>query len=114
MALPILSNEKPSLDRYPLWLKRAIGVQLGRPDENYYSLLSSKLLADVKRSDVWNVILDEVQNANDKYSVNTGSSLIANRRPELLAKPYSSIVIKTYRRNIVTNQTFLSLRLKDG
>jgi len=82
------------------------GVRLGPSELNYYRSLSAVLLNDVRQGSAWSSLAGAINEINDKYSVAMGDTLLSDRNPEIVAKPYESILSKTYRKNISQNDRY--------
>jgi hypothetical protein len=98
----------PALDQYSDWLRRKFrrvpGVQEG---QSYYETATVSLKYDLERTAFWRSLQDSLPNYEAAYFVNTGVGLLAMPHSgEVSIKPWTSFVEKTYRRNVLLNESF--------
>lgn len=98
-------NDKPEYPQgYQKWLKGTLGCESGQRMENYYQTVTNKVLNSFGTSTIWQEIIKNLQNINQRYYLDTNYYLlISPDQPSLSYKPYVSYINKTYRRNISQN-----------
>ncbi len=109
-------TKKPkSVEEYKVWLRDQHGVDL-QLAENHYESVRHKLLADVKESSCWRELLSSMDNMDQTYLGQTGYKLFAEgyTTPQLRSKPFESLLIKTFRRNILANKQWPEPPTKTG
>ncbi len=99
-------DTKPDdLLKYATWLKRALNVAIDRRTKNHYDTVAVKLKATVESSAFWATLCGSLQAYDEEYLTKTGYRLFMepDAKPELLTKPYESLLLKTFRRNVLDN-----------
>jgi len=104
-----ICNKKPStLEEYKKWLKAELGIELSESDRKRYQTLQSKIKHDIENSACWRELNKEFRNYRDEYySTHNGFDLFTkDPSPELLLKPFESLVDKTFRKNVIENKNW--------
>ncbi len=98
-------QNRPSWDEYPLWLTDVDPPSAGvQGSKGRYETIGAKIRADVASSDAWRSIVADMREFHDEYTIATTYPLLASLdEPQLHLKPYSSILEKTYRKNVLNN-----------
>lgn len=99
-----MSDTKPSsVAEYKRWLSNTQKCDCERI-QPYYETVTSKIRADFEASALWRDLIGQRREFNDQYLVKTGFPLLMSAQtPELLIKPFDSLVLKTYRQNVLRN-----------
>jgi hypothetical protein len=72
---------------YLSWLRETRKIQLESPSvETHYVHAASSVKAQVEESAVWQHITNEMRSFNERYSIKTGSGLIAEEHVKLQPK----------------------------
>lgn len=72
--------------------------------EAYYESVLRKLREDFLHSSFWTSLKSQEAALAQKYEVDTGYHLFAQEAPKtILTKPFSSVLDKTFRKNVVSN-----------
>jgi hypothetical protein len=105
MMVRQVADEKPkNIDEYKRWLQDKHGVEISAKDEVYYKLVTERIKSDFEGSDFWLRLKDNLHEYNDEYLLNTGYDLLREYKPTLLTKPFTSFLLKTYRKNVLLNK----------
>jgi hypothetical protein len=96
---------KPSYgQQYLRWLETSQKVTIDDHYVRYYESLTNKLKKDLEESVFWKNLLEKLKICNEEYQLQHNYPLFATQdEPELLVKPFSSFLLKTYRKNILKN-----------
>jgi len=106
-----LSNSKKpeNIAKYTRWLKERHNISLDKRVENYYKKVTTYIKNDLKNSDLWRTLIENLKEYNDEYRIiNKGYILLleAPESIELMIKPFDSLVDKSFRKNILNNKNF--------
>lgn len=99
------SVPKPSLDEYKQWLTVDHSHDLAK-EKSRYEQVAVKAKSDVEESNFWRALLSTTPEADDEYTAQTAYKLFSSAeqyKPQLFRKSWSSFLLKTYRKNVVTN-----------
>lgn len=101
-----MSNGKPKdISSYKKWLKDKLGIDISNREKNSYEAVAESIKTDFEKSDFWTTLTGNFQEYNDEYLLQTGFPLMrVMTKPELVIKPFDSLVLKTYRKNILDNK----------
>lgn len=97
--------KKPSLKTYDEWLCSKVG-RASRQLSTQYASSTAMLKEAILSSDMWISISDELSEANDAYRSEFKTPLIVPKPPQLLIKPYSSLLNKSFRFNVLNNRNW--------
>jgi hypothetical protein len=100
-----MSEKKPSsVAEYREWLSKQQKCDLLRAKSHYESV-TVKIKADLEASLFWQQLVAELKEFDGQYSVATGFPLQMGEAPKgLLIKPFDSFLLKTYRKNVLSNR----------
>lgn len=99
-----MADDRPEYSDYPAWLRAAHGVALDQRLKNRYEAIAGTIRTSFAASPFWMRLPSELREFDAEYQVETGYALLYTAQmPELLVKPFSSYVEKTYRKNILQN-----------
>ncbi|MCK4462812.1 MAG: hypothetical protein KAU58_00705, partial [Candidatus Omnitrophica bacterium] len=106
-----LPTEKPkNINQYKKWLEKQFDIQITNKIQNYYEHVLSKINNIFKKDPLWEELNKNLKEYHNEYRLSTGYHLFMNaenpEKPELLEKPFSSFLIKTYRKNILNNKNW--------
>jgi hypothetical protein len=98
--------EKPKdIIAYRKWLLEYQKVDIGERAKRYYETVMSKAIADIQKSDMWQELKSDLNIINQAYFLKTNYYLfVSDGAPELLAKPFESLVEKSFRKNVIENR----------
>ncbi|NQY07522.1 MAG: hypothetical protein HRT68_15330 [Flavobacteriaceae bacterium] len=92
---------------FKTWLKTELGFDVNEKYEYYFETVVKKLKTDFENSVFWTTLLSELNEINDKYFTKTGVHLlIPTNKPKVYTKSLNSVIIKSYRKNILNNSEF--------
>lgn len=109
MALAIVSNnsgDKPGLDGYQSWLVEVLNVRPATLTSAYYQTNADRIRSSFLEDAFWVSIVASLRDINAKYLIEFKEDLFGNLHPEIVIKPFSSLLEKTYRKNVVLNQNW--------
>jgi hypothetical protein len=104
--LPVGQGDKPkSLQEYTAWLRNQHGVDTSGM-KDHYEVVADRLEQQVKDSVFWNELTTKLKDFDEEYRLShEGYDLISSYEPpDLLTKPFKSLLEKTYRINVVHNR----------
>lgn len=101
-------EEKPkNIHMYKKWLETIRRVEVTDRDEIYYQSVAHKVKRDFEKSDFWVQLIGNLERYNQEYLLETGYPLfIAHFKPGVLIKPFQSFFLKTYRKNVLENESW--------
>jgi hypothetical protein len=100
-----MSNEKPeNIDEYKNWLKEKHTIEITNRTEAHYYAVVNKIKSDFEKSKFWMQLNEQLTIYNQEYLLKTSYSLfLPDLKCVLNIKPFESLLIKTYRKNIIEN-----------
>jgi len=99
-----MTSKKPeNLNDYKKWLKDNINIEISKRDESYYESVTTRIKSDFEKSNLWETMTRNFKEYNDEYLIETGYQLIRETKPEFLIKPFNSLVLKSFRKNVLEN-----------
>ena len=103
-----MNEDKPkSIDEYIDWLEENGLAEISDQTRTYYGSVTSVVKPSFIKSDFWVKLTDSLRDYDYQYDALTGYSLLMESdEPEVLIKPYESLLDKTYRKNIIENKRF--------
>ncbi len=104
-----MNNNKPkNIGEYKRWLKVKHNIRINDKAVQYYETVTTRIKRDIENSEFWIQLTTDKMNKY-KYEYLTKNHyplLIGEFKPELLIKPFSSILEKTFRKNIIYNNNW--------
>lgn len=104
------SLRKPeNITEYTKWLKEKHNISLDKRIENYYKKVTTYIKNDLKNSDLWKTLIDNLKEYNEEYRlINKGYKLLLESPEsiELIIKSFDSLLDKSFRKNILINKNF--------
>jgi len=102
-----LVDERPdTIPKYITWLAKEHDVHVSARTKNHYESAVARMLSEVESSSFWMQLSTDLRNYHERYLLDTGYDLLLQATPvklELLTKPYESLLLKSFRRNILDN-----------
>ncbi len=96
-----------TVSQYLDWLKNEHEITIDDHYREYYETIVIRLRKDFENSDFWKIITEQLPNFDEEYQLKKGYPLFTPKfEPELLTKNFDSFLLKTFRRNILENQSF--------
>ena len=102
---PSDASKPVSFDDYPEWLATAQRVSV-EAHESHYQTVCRDLLEGFSKSPFWIKAVAGLKEVDARYQIEKKYPLISAAAPDLVIKPWSSFLHKTYRRNVLTNENF--------
>jgi len=97
---------KPQFESYISWFRKEFNIDLNSKPAILFEYVIQKLQKDIQNSQFWIELESNFQNYNDEYYLKNGYQLLRNDKLELHIKPYSSLLNKSFRKNILQNNNF--------
>jgi hypothetical protein len=105
-----MPEKKPlNIIEYKKWLKEKFNLDLSNMRyQAYYESVSNKILHDSLASPFWQSLIDNLHNFDDEYYDNTNFHLMMKLipPPELMIKPYNSLILKSFKKNVINNKNW--------
>ena len=101
-----MTNKKPKdIGEYKIWLKEKREIEISDKTQKNYDSVTSRIIIDLKKSDYWIQLNENLKEYNGDYLAETGYDLlIPSLEPVLYIKPFDSFLLKTFRKNILENK----------
>lgn len=98
---------KPSYDNYKDWLRNNHGIIINKNTEKQYRRITSKIKSDFEKGAFWLEFTRNIKEYNDEYYSKREYDLFMPQfEPEVKIKPFESLLLKTYRKNILNNKNW--------
>jgi ppGpp synthetase/RelA/SpoT-type nucleotidyltranferase len=99
-------DQRPELSTYTQWLVDALSIDPSSLAESTFQTASSRIKDSFSSSSFWKDLTSQHKDWNQEYFIKTGYYLFAGTQnvPDLIVKPFSSFINKTYRSNILNNR----------
>ncbi len=98
---------KPTFEEYGDWLQTTLHMALNEPAEQFYQNTARTLASAFEQSAFWQEFKKRLKDADEQHRIETSYSLLASTLsivpPTLVCKPWESVVLKTYRINVLNN-----------
>lgn len=100
--------EKPqTIDEYIRWLREERKAEINERTRDYYNSVANVVRQDFESSEFWNELLSSLRGYDHEYQKSTGYALFIPRfEPEVKVKPFKSFLGKTYRKNVLNNNSW--------
>jgi hypothetical protein len=101
-------DEKPKdVASYCHWLKKTLQIEFDARARRYYETVVAKAIADISKSELWLKLKADLTNIAQAYYLKTGYHLfVSDGLPDLVTKPFDSLIDKTFRKNVVQNRNW--------
>ena len=101
-------DEKPeTISDYRKWLKDNLSVEIRDQDRTRYDYVTSKVKQDFEKSEFWTRLTNNLAMYNQEYHVEKGYDLfLPPYESKLDIKSYDSFLLKTYRKNVLENESW--------
>lgn len=95
-------------DEYARWLREEHGAAITNRTETRYVAVAAEMAGQIRASGFWQSFTNRLRDNNDEYELTTGYPLLlpVSLAPALHEKPYSSFLLKTYRKNVSENTSW--------
>jgi hypothetical protein len=96
-----------NIKEYKEWIAKNFDTKISSKTFNYYDLVTRKLKSDFERSIFWQSLINNLEIYNDEYYLIDKFKLFRpDEKPEIFIKPFDSFLLKTFRKNIINNESF--------
>lgn len=92
--------------QYELWLNQNCGILSLAPYQNNYKIVTEQLRDSFTKSSFWTKLLADLKEVDDQYTIDFKFPLISTFSPDVLIKPWNSLIEKSFRRNVAQNTNF--------
>lgn len=101
-------DEKPeNIEQYQKWLKENHKIEITDKLRNNYETSVDKMKQQFNKSVFWKQFSVKLREYNDEYLLDNNFQLLqAISVPEILTKPFDSLLLKAFRKNILENKDF--------
>jgi len=101
-----MKTGKPkSVDEYKRWLRKEHEIQISNRTRAYYDSITSKIKLDFEKSLFWVRLTENLREFDSEYQLKTRYPLlIAGFEPEVHIKLFDSLLLKTFRKNVLENK----------
>jgi len=108
MPEPSKGPERPSdPTSYKRWLEGTHEVDVGTPLKTRYEAVVAKARADFAGSALWQRITTSMADLDGEYRLQASYPLfLAPGAPQVFGKSFDSFLLKTYRRNVLENESW--------
>jgi hypothetical protein len=101
---PLDSPEPIEFKDYPAWLDtHGVSVDVY---ESHYQAVCRDLVDGFSKCPFWTRAVSGLRDVDAAYQIDKKYPLISAGAPQLLTKPWSSFLHKTYRKNVLANENF--------
>ncbi len=97
---------KPNFSTYLSWCKNNLDIDLEAKPASIYEFVIAKLKKDIQNGHFWADLQTAIANLNDEYYLENEYPLLRLDEIQLHTKPYSSLIQKSFRKNIIQNSNF--------
>ena len=103
----IPTDIKPDYKSYPDWFEETFNLSLYDKPASIFEFTMSKVYKDFVNSDFWIELCHNLKNYNDEYYLAQDYHLLkTDAPPQLMSKTYSSVINKSFRKNIINNKFY--------
>ena len=101
-----MTDKPKNIAEYKKWLKDKHKVEITDRTCTHYNSATSTIKADIEKSDLWELLTQNLQEYNDEYLLRSKGYqlLMPDTTPVLHIKPYDSFLLKTFRKNVLANR----------
>lgn len=100
-------NKPNNIAEYKKWLKDSHNIEINDRTQTYYESVAHKIRSDFINSLFWQTVVKQLERIAQEYYLETKYYLfIENRAPKLELKPFSSLLLKSFRHNIINNKSW--------
>lgn len=101
-------EKKPEdIEQYVRWLHKVHNTTIDAQYEAYYESVASNVKFELEKSKFWRELVDNLSDYDEEYQLDCGYPLFTPKfEPEVLTKPFDSFLLKTFRKNILENQSW--------
>lgn len=98
--------KKPdSISKYKKWLQIKHDIEVTSKEENYYRSIAFTAKRDFEDSNFWINLTERLKDYDQEYLLQTGYNLVSpDQKAKLFVKPFNSLLIKSYRKNVLENK----------
>jgi L-lactate utilization protein LutC len=100
-------NKPSDVEQYKQWLKEVHQIEITDRMKNNYESATDKMRQQFLKSSFWKQLDENLREYNDEYLLDKEYPLLQELSlPDILIKPFNSLVLKTFRKNILDNKDF--------
>lgn len=96
-----------NIEEYKKWLKSELDIIIEPRTINYYNLTTKSLKLKMEESEFWKDFTTSLSQFNQEFTVKTDYQLlIPELKLDIYTKPFDSLFLKTYRKNVLNNSNW--------
>ncbi len=102
-----MTEQKPkTIEEYKRWLKSEHQEEINSRTATYYHSATAKMIEEFDSSEFWTSIKRGLGEMDGQYRLKSGYPLWFSPEglPQLVVKPFESLLLKTFRKNIIENK----------
>jgi len=101
-----MSVSKPKdMAGYQKWLREQLDIDISERTRTRYETVTSRMRDELDQSNLWQELCQSLPEYDSQYRIDTSYALLArSEMPQLLIKPFESLVQKTFRKNVLDNE----------
>ena len=100
-------NKPSDVEQYKQWLKEVHQIEITERMKNNYESATDKMRQQFLKSPFWKQLGDNLREYNDEYLLDKEYQLLQELSlPDILIKPFKSLISKTFRKNVLDNKDF--------
>lgn len=97
---------RPTIETYHSWFNEKFNIDLSTKPRSIYPYVIQKLNNDFENSLFWKELQGNINNYNDEYYLQNGYPLLKIEPMQIYSKPYESLINKSFRKNVLSNNNF--------
>src|SRR5437867_1526343 len=95
------------ITEYKKWLNDSLGFEISKRTETRFDVVTSKMKEQIEQSDFWKELTSNLADFNIEYYSNNAYYLLSQEfSAELSVKTFASLLIKTFRKNVLNNRNW--------
>lgn len=101
------SEKPPDIDRYKEWLCENFKIEISPQTKRYYESVAVCIRNEFQKTDVWRTLCDQLKEYDAQYKRKRDRGLLQSvSPPEVVIKPFESILSKSHRKNCLYNKNW--------
>lgn len=103
-----INAQKPiNIPEYIKWLKEEKGYDVSETTKEYYDAVTNLIKVRFEESDFWVQFNDNLKEYDSQFLIERKYPLLMDSKPlKLRIKPFESLLLKTFRKNILDNELY--------
>jgi len=102
-----MNDKKPEYCDYEKWFEDEHKIEISNKTKSHYVSVTNKIKNDFENSDVWIHFINNLDSIESQYLLEKNYQLFTQAdKPKLDIKDFNSFFLKTYRKNILNNDSW--------